>query len=77
MAQNIKYYDKNDEKFADVSIGNFTFNCRVGGFENTGETVILLHGFPETSRMWYDLIKILSENNYRVKAINNFFRYVY
>ena len=36
--------------------------------KNSGDTVILLHGFPETSRMWYQLIKVLSSNNYRVVA---------
>ncbi|MDG2396127.1 MAG: hypothetical protein P8M03_00530 [Flavobacteriaceae bacterium] len=33
------------------------FTCRVGGIENNGETVVLLHGFPETSRMWKNLIE--------------------
>ena len=68
-SQKITYYTNGDENFADVFITrNLTFTCRVGGMKNTGETVILLHGFPETSRMWYDLIKVLSSSNYRVVA---------
>ena len=73
MAQDITYYEKNDEKFADVRIEDLTFICRVAGLENTGETVILLHGFPETSRMWYHLIKILLSllHFYRLNPHNN------
>ena len=68
-SQKITYYTNGDENFADVFITrNLIFTCRVGGMKNTGETVILLHGFPETSRMWYDLIKVLSSSNYRVVA---------
>ena len=67
--QKITYFTKDDENFADVFIKeNLTFTCRVGGMKNSGDTVILLHGFPETSRMWYELIKVLSSNNYRVVA---------
>ena len=67
--QKITYFTKDDENFADVFIKeNLTFTCRVGGMKNSGDTVILLHGFPETSRMWYQLIKVLSSNNYRVVA---------
>ena len=67
--QKIRYYTNTDENFADVFITrNLTFTCRVGGMKNTGETVILLHGFPETSKMWCDLIKVLSSSNYRVVA---------
>ena len=68
MAQHTKYYKKEDENFADVSIGNLTFTCRVSGLDNDGQTVILLHGFPETSRMWRNLMYLLSDNNYRVIA---------
>lgn len=40
-----------------------TFKCRVAG-NPTGEPVILLHGFPETSHMWLPLLERLSENGY-------------
>ena len=68
FAQNINYYDKDGESFADVSVDEFTFNCRVSGMENDGEAVILLHGFPETSRMYYDLIPVLVSEGYKVVA---------
>jgi len=68
FTQNISFYDKDGESFADVNIDNFTFNCRVAGVENKGEAVILLHGFPETSRMWYQLIPILANEGFKVIA---------
>jgi len=69
IAQNISYYSMNGENFADVStIDGLTFTCRVDGLKNNGDTVVLLHGFPETSRMWMKLIKILDENGFKVIA---------
>ena len=68
MPKNLNYYNINDENFADITVNDFIFNARVGGLSNNGDPVILLHGFPETSRMWKDLITLLDENNYRVVA---------
>jgi len=68
FAQNINYYDKDGESFADVSVDELTFTCRVSGMENDGKAVILLHGFPETSRMYYDLIPVLVSEGYKVVA---------
>ena len=68
FTQNISFYDKDGESFADVNLDNFTFNCRISGIENQGESVILLHGFPETSRMWYQLIPILANEGFKVIA---------
>ena len=69
FTQNISFYDKDGESFADINLDNFTFNCRVSGIEeNEGEAVILLHGFPETSRMWYQLIPILANHGFKVIA---------
>ena len=68
FAQNINYYDKDGESFADVSVDELTFTCRVSGMENDGEAVILLHGFPETSRMYYDLIPVLVSEGFKVVA---------
>ena len=68
FSQNITFYDKGNESFADVNIQEFTFTCRVGGMENDKETIFLLHGFPETSRMWSDLIKVLENEGYRIIA---------
>ncbi|MBI1287863.1 MAG: alpha/beta fold hydrolase [Flavobacteriales bacterium] len=44
-------------------VNGFTFKCRVAG-DTSGEPVILLHGFPETSHMWIPLMERLSENGY-------------
>ena len=70
FAQNINFYNKNNESFVDVKTENFTFTCRVGGIGNDKETIFLLHGFPETSRMWNDLIKVLENEGYRIIAPN-------
>ena len=68
FTQNINFYNKNNESFADVKINDFTFTCRVGGMENDKGTIFLLHGFPETSRMWSDFIKVLENEGYRIIA---------
>ena len=68
FSKEIHYYNNDGESFADVKINDLVFNCRVAGLENSGDAIILLHGFPETSRMWHNLIKVLVENNYRVIA---------
>ena len=44
-------------------VNGMTFKCRVAG-DPSGEPVILLHGFPETSHMWIPLMERLSENGY-------------
>ena len=58
----------NDEWFAEINNGEYVLNCRIGGMENGGETVILLHGFPETSYMWISLMDLLVKKGYRVIA---------
>ena len=68
FTQNIDFYNKNNESFADVKTKDFTFTCRVGGMENDKGTIFLLHGFPETSRMWSDFIKVLENEGYRIIA---------
>ena len=68
FAQNIHYYNNAGESFADVSVGSLIFTCRVSGMDNDGDAVILLHGFPETSRMWYDLIPVLASGGFKVVA---------
>jgi len=68
FSQNISFYDKDGESFADINLDNFIFNCRVAGVENNGEAVILLHGFPETSRMWYQLMPLLANEGFKVIA---------
>ena len=71
ISEEVKFFNQDNESFADVTTkNNLTFTCRVSGLENTGETVILLHGFPSTSHMWHELINFLSNENYRVIAPN-------
>ena len=68
FTQNINYFNKNNETFADVKTGDFTFTCRVAGMDNDKGTIFLLHGFPETSRMWIDLMSVLEKEGYRIIA---------
>ena len=68
FTQIINYYNKAGEFFADIRLVDFTFNCRVAGIDNEGDAVILLHGFPETSRMWYKLIPVLANKGFKVIA---------
>lgn len=42
-----------------IRIEEFEFDCRFSG-EETGEPIILLHGFPETSIMWTGLMDHLA-----------------
>jgi len=42
-----------------IQINNLGFDCRVSG-NKEHELVILLHGFPESSFMWVDLMKDIS-----------------
>ena len=50
----------------DVKANGLTFRCRTIG--DSGEPVILLHGFPETSHMWVRLMPLLAEAGYQVLA---------
>ena len=66
---NKKSGNNNDHLF-EVKNREFVFSCRTSGLENNGDAIILLHGFPETSHMWIDLLKQLSNCGYRVVAPN-------
>lgn len=44
----------------DIQAGGMTFRTREAGIPG-GEPVLLLHGFPETSHMWVDLLPLLAE----------------
>ena len=69
FGQKVTYFSDNDETFAEVIVNDdMIFTCRVAGLKNSGPYVILLHGFPETSRMWKRLMKDLSKKNFRVIA---------
>ena len=52
-----------------IKAGAFEFDCRVSGDPNN-EAVILLHGFPETSFMWINLMEKLSSIGYYCIAPN-------
>ncbi|SVA05373.1 uncharacterized protein METZ01_LOCUS58227 [marine metagenome] len=58
----------NIDPFTKVKHGAFVFNCRLAGMDNDGEAVILLHGFPETSHMWNDLLPLLSGGGHKIIA---------
>jgi len=52
-----------------ISIGEFEFDYQVAGEENS-ELVILLHGFPETSIIWSDLMDKLASQGFYCVAPN-------
>lgn len=56
-------------KIKKITANNLTFDCRIAGNEND-ELVIFLHGFPETSFMWIDLMKSVSEQGFYCIAPN-------
>ena len=57
-------------KIGQVSANGFTFKTRSCGMDNTGELVIFLHGFPESSAMWVRLMKTMADKNYRCFAFD-------
>ncbi len=50
----------------EITANGMTFRCREAG--ETGEPVVLLHGFPETSHMWIPLLERLAQEGYRCLA---------
>lgn len=52
----------------DINAGGMTFRARVAG--GSGEPVILLHGFPETSHMYLPMLARLEAEGYRAVAPN-------
>jgi pimeloyl-ACP methyl ester carboxylesterase len=52
----------------DLPANGLTFRCRVSGMENHGEPVIFLHGFPETSHLWEEVMRSLATQGYRCLA---------
>jgi len=53
----------------EVPVDNLIFDCRVAG-NKSDELVIFLHGFPETSFMWSDLILDISKQGFYCLAPN-------
>jgi pimeloyl-ACP methyl ester carboxylesterase len=58
---------EDDVALTSLTLGNLVFQARIAGPES-GEAVILLHGFPQTSRAWRAQIVALAEAGYRVIA---------
>lgn len=52
-----------------LTVGDLTFDLRTAGNESN-ETVILLHGFPETSHMWIPLMMDLIKEGFYCIAPN-------
>jgi len=53
-------------RIREIAANGMTFRCREAG--DSGEPVILLHGFPETSHMWVELMPKLVAAGYRCLA---------
>jgi pimeloyl-ACP methyl ester carboxylesterase len=52
-----------------ITAGGFTFDTRVAGPPG-GRVVLLLHGFPESSRSWDAQLQALAEAGYRAVAFD-------
>ena len=50
-----------------VAAGGFRFRARVAGPPD-GELVMLLHGFPQSSRCWIEALETLGDAGYRAVA---------
>lgn len=55
-----------DITIRDIEANGMTFRCRAAG--DTGEPLLLLHGFPETSHMWTHVMPQLAAAGYRCLA---------
>lgn len=64
----IKTEQESQIEIKELQANGMTFRCRVCGLENSGEPVILLHGFPETSHMWEGVLISLASRGYRCLA---------
>jgi pimeloyl-ACP methyl ester carboxylesterase len=52
-----------------IGVGGFTFDARVAG-PARGRVVLLLHGFPESSRSWDAQLQALAQAGYRAVAFD-------
>lgn len=53
----------------EVAAGSWRFRCRAAGPED-GRLVVLLHGFPQSSREWHHQLAALAEAGYRAVAFD-------
>lgn len=51
----------------ELPVRGFVFDARAAGPDD-GELVLLLHGFPQTSRCWREIQPVLADAGYRVVA---------
>ncbi len=51
----------------EIPVGDLLFNARIAG-SGSGEFVLLLHGFPQTSYEWRHQLRALGEAGYRAVA---------
>jgi pimeloyl-ACP methyl ester carboxylesterase len=51
-----------------LQANGWEFRIRVAGMNNKGKNLILLHGFPESSMMWEELLHQAAQAGYRVVA---------
>jgi pimeloyl-ACP methyl ester carboxylesterase len=68
---NLPLFSKNsiDGKFR-LQANGFEYLVRVAGMNNTGQNVVLLHGFPESSIMWESLANRAAKEGFRVLAFD-------
>lgn len=53
-----------------LTANDMTFRVRVAGLQNEGPNVILLHGFPESSKIWEELLPIAAKEGFRLLAFD-------
>ena len=53
-----------------IQVGDLSFRARVANLSGSGDALILLHGFPQTSISWQPLIKVAADSGYRVIAFD-------
>lgn len=56
-----------DIQMIQITVKDFVFDARVAGPES-GEVIILLHGFPETGYEWRHQLRALAKHGYRAIA---------
>jgi pimeloyl-ACP methyl ester carboxylesterase len=59
--------DLGEIRMTQITVGSHVFEARVAGPED-GEVVFLLHGFPQTSHEWRDVLPALGRAGYRAIA---------
>jgi pimeloyl-ACP methyl ester carboxylesterase len=71
ITRNLQLFDPSREGLVRIRASGMEFRARIAGFRNgTGEGVVLLHGFAETSIMWEPLLDKLAKAGFRVIAFD-------